>query len=356
MQLVTLPSAELSGEIVAELEGAKRLYDQRQSENTRRAYAKARKRFAGWCEARGEASFPTEMDVLARYLSHLEQSGLSLSLAQITIAALAEKNVDGWEISRGVRGILEGWKRSKAGEKKRKAPISPEELSRMVDALQGNDFGAIRNRAILLVGWFGAFRRSEIAAFRVGDVEEFPEGLRVKIVRSKTDQRGEGQWVGIPRGNPPYCPVAAIAAWLKAASGAPENPLFCSLRGGGRPIRGNALTGEDVARIVKKAAKKVGLDPFRVAGHSLRSGFATAAALAKQPLEAIMRQTRHRDANVLLRDYVRPASLFEGNAAAPIASSLGSTVPVPPERSPAAPGASGASWLESVRNLAPLTK
>jgi integrase len=294
-------------------EAAKELYDQRRAAKTRKTYEWAVRRFEKWCAQERFPAHPVTDAVVALYLADIATAGKSLSLANISVAALA---ADGWKPSDQIRGILEGFTRARAGKKQRKAPISPGELARMVATFRTSGYRDVRNRAILLFGWFGAFRRGEICAFRVGDVEESPEGLRIRVTRSKTDQEGKGTYVGILRGKPPVCAVYAVAEWLKMAGGDRGDPLFCSLDARLIPQRNAFLEGGDIARIVKSAAKKAGLDPSRVAGHSLRSGFATSAALAKQPLEAIMRQTRHRDANVLIRDYVRPASLFEGNATA----------------------------------------
>jgi integrase len=318
--LVLRPSVPLSADL-ADLENAERLYEASRAENTRRTYKMAMKRFEAWCKSRAFEPFPTEMRVLGLYMSALEGEGKSYSLATLTISALKEKNAEGWEPSRGVKRILEGFQRMKAHKKQRKAPISPEELCRMVDSTERFRKTGLRDRAILLFGWFGAFRRSEICAMRVQDIEETPEGLRAFIVRSKTDQGARGQYVAILRGKQPYCAVSAVLEWLKAWPGGRDDPLFCSLHTVARP-RNAPLCGHDIGRIVKKAAKKAGLDPSRVAGHSLRSGFATSAAREKQPLDAIMRQTRHHDANVLLRDYIRPASLFEGNATGPLGDAV----------------------------------
>lgn len=170
------------------------------------------------------------------------------------------------------------------------------------------DLQGRRDRAILLLGFAGAFRRSELVSLDVGDLSLDARGLTVTLRRSKTDQSGRGRRIGIPFGsNPTTCPIRAVQDWL-VASGITAGPLFPSRRTGRRfPARG-------VADLVKRAATAIGLDPSQVAGHSLRSGFATAAAQAGKTEHAIAAQTGHRSLTIL-RGYVQHGSLFTDNAA-----------------------------------------
>jgi integrase len=132
----------------------------------------------------------------------------------------------------------------------------------------GEDLKALRDRALLLIGFAGAFRRSELVALEVADIEETDTGLRVTIRRSKTDQEGAGTTIAIVRGSI-ACPVAALRAWLTAA-GITTGALFRSIRKGGKV--GERLSAQSVAEIVKIRAQRVGLDPAAFAGHSLRAG------------------------------------------------------------------------------------
>jgi integrase len=174
----------------------------------------------------------------------------------------------------------------------------------------------VRDRALLLVGFAGAFRRSELVSLDVADVADVVfnrDGLVVTLRRGKTDQEGVGRKVGLPFGsNPLTCPVRALRAWLDVAAIA-RGPIF-------RPVDRHAhisdtkLTDQSVALIVKRCAKAPGLDWERYAGHSLRSGLATAAAMADVSERAIMAQTGHKSLP-MVRRYIRDGSLFRRNAA-----------------------------------------
>ena len=174
--------------------------------------------------------------------------------------------------------------------------------------------GGARDRALLLLGFAGAFRRSELVGIDVEDLGFREEGLVVTLRRSKTDQEGEGRRVGIPYGSDPAtCPFRAVRAWLKL-SGIDSGPLFRPIDRRGR-LGPSRLTDKSVALLVKRYVKDVGLDPARFSGHSLRAGLVTAAALAGASERSIMAQTGHRSPN-MVRRYIRECSLFQDNAAA----------------------------------------
>ena len=185
-------------------------------------------------------------------------------------------------------------------------------LATLDDGLRG-----LRDRALLTMGWFGAFRRSELVALDIADVTKEREGLVVAVRRSKRDQEGRGAEKGIPyASNPALCPVRALAAWLEAGR-VESGPIFRGVDQVGR-VATEALSDRSVARIVQRAAEAAGLDPTTVAGHSLRSGFATTAAKKGKSLDAIMRQTLHKSEQVA-RGYIRHAKLFDDNAAVGLA-------------------------------------
>jgi site-specific recombinase XerD len=168
----------------------------------------------------------------------------------------------------------------------------------------------LRDRALLLLGFAGAFRRSELVALNVADVEEVPEGLRVTIHRSKTDQEGAGKTIAIVRGEV-ACPVAALRDWLRAADIA-EGPVFRSIRRGGH-VQDERLTDRSVANIVKSHAARAGLDPALFSGHSLRAGFLTSAAKRGASIFKMMATSRHRSTASLV-GYVRDQELFVDHA------------------------------------------
>jgi integrase len=171
----------------------------------------------------------------------------------------------------------------------------------------------VRDKALLLLGFAGAFRRSELVSLDVSDITLDPAGLAVILRRSKTDQLAAGRKVGIPYGeHRATCAVLAVRAWLKI-SGVAEGPLFRKVPQRG-PVGGERLSGLAVARVVKLVAQAAGLDASSFSGHSLRSGFATSAAGAGKSERAIMRHTGHRTVEAVRR-YIREAGVFSESAA-----------------------------------------
>ena len=171
----------------------------------------------------------------------------------------------------------------------------------------------LRDRALLLLGFSGAFRRSELVALQVRDLVFTKAGLEVIIRRSKVDQEGRGRKLGIPKSaSARVCPVRAVRKWLDAA----EIASGAVLRGVNRAgvVSRCGLTGRSVALIVKRAVASLGLDPALYAGHSLRSGLVTSAAKAGKSEWSIMNTTGHKS-SAMVKRYIRDASLFENNAA-----------------------------------------
>jgi len=174
----------------------------------------------------------------------------------------------------------------------------------------------LRDRALLLLGFSGAFRRSELVALDVEDLEFTGDGLVVTQRRGKTDQEGVGRKIGIPfGGNPDTCPVRAVRKWLDAAA-VMSGPVFRSVNRHGH-VQPGRLSDKAVAIVVKRHAPAAGLDPLRYAGHSLRAGLATAAAAAGASERSIMNQTGHRSVP-MVRKYIRDGQLFRENAAATV--------------------------------------
>ncbi len=198
------------------------------------------------------------------------------------------------------------------------APITVAVLRRMLEVAPPGLAGT-RDRALLLIGFAGALRRSEIAALEAEALGEVDEGLVLTITRSKTDQEGAGRQVGIPYGsNRATCPVRSLDAWMQAAR-ISSGPVFLPVDRHGRldPSRRGALAPVATNRLVKSYARRIGLDPARYGAHSLRAGLATSAAEAGVAERAIMNQTGHRSLPVM-RGYIRSGTLFKENAAAQI--------------------------------------
>jgi len=190
-----------------------------------------------------------------------------------------------------VRLVFQGIRRTLGSAPDQKNAAITAEVRAMVETLSPALIG-VRDRALLLVGFAGAFRRSELVSLDVADVTFSSDGLIVQLRRSKTDQEGEGRKVGLPFGsNPLTCPVRALRAWLDVAAIA-RGPIFRSVDRHAN-VAETRLTDQSVALIVKRSARAAGLDWERYAGHSLRSGLATAAAMADVSERAIMAQTGH---------------------------------------------------------------
>jgi len=267
------------------------------------------------CE-RGTSALPAHSATVAAYLRHLEGTGRCVSAVSRALASISEGHkAAGHESPRSsvvVRKTLQAIRRRVGVAPRQKMPVLADDLRRMVSAL-GSGLQGLRDRALLLVGFAGAFRRSELVSLDVRDVAFTQEGLEIILRRSTTDQEGEGRKVGIPYGSTAKaCPVRALRAWLEAAE-ITKGRVFRSVSRDGKI--GAAASDRAVARAVKRAASLAGLDSAQYSGHSLRAGLATAAAKAGKSERAIMRQTGHRSV-AMVRRYIRDADLFNDNAAA----------------------------------------
>jgi integrase len=211
-----------------------------------------------------------------------------------------------------VRNTFKGIKRTLGTASLQKAPAVTEDIRAMVDAADDGLIG-LRDCALVLLGFAGAFRRAEMVALDIDDCAFGKDGLTVTLRRSKTDQDGAGRKIGIPYGsNPETCPVRVLQAWLEHAA-ITSGPVFRSLNRH-RQVQPGRLAGIDVARVVKKLAQRAGLDSSKYAGHSLRAGHATSAAIAGASERSIMKQTGHRSVQ-MVRRYIRDGSLFRENSA-----------------------------------------
>lgn len=283
---------------------------------TRESYRDQWLRFGAWCQARGVAPLPAEPGVVAAYVAARARDGWKVASIALALAALAAVHRAAGHTAPAthpsVQKVWDGVRRTLGGAQRRVAPVLVEDLRAMCAALRREDsLRAVRDRALLLVGFGGAFRRSEIVSIDVEEVAVTAEGLVVRVPRSKTDQEGEGATIGIARGEfPETCPVAALEAWCRE-SGVTSWALFRAVDRHDR--LGGRLQGGDVARIVKRAAAAAGLDPKNYSGHSLRAGLATSAARADKGDREIMRQGRWRSREMVDR-YVRDGDLFLRNA------------------------------------------
>jgi site-specific recombinase XerD len=282
------------------------------SPNTQRAYASAWRQFESWVGARGLRVSAVNDAVVAAYVTHLAQEGCTPStIESVYSGLLARLRVvvpdywgPGWRPPL-VADVLKGIRHKLARPPVRKRPLTDAELGQIVDGF-GDRPKDVRDRALLLLGMCGGFRRSELVALDVDMITASTQGVEILLPRSKTDQEGEGRVVAIvPQKNEKLCPVHALSRWLEAAS-IDAGPIF-------RHTNGDRLQPQYVARLVKRCVERIGLDPSHFSGHSLRAGFVTSAARKGKSLDAIMRQTGHRNVAQVM-EYIRRATAFEGNA------------------------------------------
>jgi len=210
-----------------------------------------------------------------------------------------------------VRNTMKGIRRTLGTAPVQKAPALTEDVRAMVGATDAGMIG-LRDRALILLGFAGAFRRSELVGLDLEDCSFGKDGLTVTLRRSKVDQEGMGRRVGIPYGsNPDTCPVRNVQAWIEQA-GISSGPLFHPVTRHGQ-VQAGRMAGLDVARVVKKLAERAGLEAAKYAGHSLRAGHATSAAIAGASERSIQNQTGHRSVQ-MVRRYIRDGSLFRENS------------------------------------------
>jgi len=317
--LVHQPSAELSTELADLVRKAEDLAAKARSENTRRAYRSDWKKFAGWCEGHGLEAMPASPMTVIAFLSDMAPGHTASTIERYTATITKAHKVAGHPSplsDPGVQEVLSGIRKTRGMLPAQKRAAVLPILRKMCATCPQDTLRGVRDRAVLLVGWAGAFRRSEIVLIRVEDLKFVDEGVMVAVPRSKTDQEGRGQVVAIPYGSDPRtCPVRTLKRWLEL-SAITTGPVFRPILRG-KPSRARSPEkdgGKLISRIVKRAARRAGLDPAAFGGHSLRSGLATQAADAGKPDRSIMRHGRWRDRRTLDK-YVREAKAWKDNAA-----------------------------------------
>jgi integrase len=298
------------------LERAREFIRASKAESTLRGYQSDWRDFYHWCDGQGVCPLPAAAETVASYIAECAIR-LKVGSIQRRLNAIAEAHkAVGLEspTSAGmVRNTLKGIKRTMGTAVVQKAAALTDDIRAMIDATDTGLIG-VRDRALILLGFAGAFRRSELVGLDTEDCAFGKDGLTITLRRSKTDQDGVGRKVGIPYGsNPGTCPVRTIQSWVEAAA-INVGPLFRSISRHGQP-QSDGLSGIDVARVVKKLAERAGLDATKYAGHSLRAGHATSAAMAGASEKSIMHQTGHRSVQ-MLRRYIRDGNLFRENSAA----------------------------------------
>ena len=288
--------------------------EQSKAANTRKAYKSDWKHFIEWCANNGVNSLPAPQEAIALYLT-MYADLLKIATLARRLASISEAHrIAGYDSPTSAAQVQLVWKgirRAKGMQQDSKHPILTADLQ-AVFANCKDDLIGLRDRALLLLGFSGAFRRSELVELNRNDLCFVKEGIVVKLKRSKTDQEGIGTEKAIPFGsNPELCPVRAIKAWMEASAEVSES-LFVSIKKGNK-ITLKRLSAKAVALIIKKRLEKVGYESEEFSGHSLRSGFATQAALNGASDRAIMQQTKHKTRSMIDR-YVRISSIWTENA------------------------------------------
>lgn len=305
------------------------------SKSTVKSYSSDWRDFDSWCLVRGLTAMPADPHSVACYLadrasqSFIDPKGnqqlpLKTSTLARRLSAISQAHqVAGIDFNRRHPAIQETWKgiRNTHGTaQKGKEPILIEDLRRMVESIQTSKgdkeiLMGFRDKALLLLGFAGAFRRSELVALKIEDLKLVRDGYIVRLKRSKTDQQAEGREVAIPYGsNPSTCPVRAMQDWINIGS-IQEGPLFMPINRHGQKST-EAMTSHAVAVIIKKHAPNKEM-AIELSGHSLRAGFATTAAMAGVQEYAIMKQTGHKRSDTL-KKYIRARDLWRDNAASKV--------------------------------------
>jgi integrase len=276
---------------------------------TKRAYRADVHHFEAW----GGTIPPTDALVAAYLADHaapLKVSTLTRRLAAVSIAHDA-RDLPNPVRTPLVRATMRGIRREHLAAQRQAMPLLREDLF-VVLGTMGDRLKDLRDKALLLIGFAGGLRRSEIVAVTCNDLERVQHGVILAIRRSKTDQEGMGRKIGIPFGRTIHCPVRALDHWLSAAP-IEDGPVFPPVDRHGR-LSTDRLSGEAVCLVVRDRMAAAGFDPTGYSGHSLRAGFATSATRAGVSTFKIRQQTGHASDTMLSR-YVRDGELFLGNAA-----------------------------------------
>ena len=287
--------------------------------NTVRAYKSDFDDFGLFCVKNGFKSIPTDPKIVSLYLTYLSSKDVKISTIKRRLVSISViHKMKGHYLDTKHPIIIQnfmGIKRRKGVNQKGKKPLLINDLKQIIDLInQQNepDIKKLRNKALLLIGFAGGFRRNELISLNFEDLEFVFEGLKINIKRSKTDQFGEGFTKGIPYfENYLYCPVKNLKNWLNISK-IKKGPVFVRFSKGSK-ISNIRLTDQSVALIIKEYLTKAGIDSKNYSGHSLRSGFATSAAEAGAEERSIMAMTGHKSTE-MVRRYIKEANLFNNNA------------------------------------------
>jgi len=287
--------------------------------NTVRAYKSDFKDFGIFCAKNGIKSLPSEPKIVSLYLTHLSMKDVKISTLKRRLVSIGViHKLKGYYLDTKHPSIIEnimGIKRRKGSIQKAKKPILINKLKKIINVIdeqKREEIKKLRDRSIILIGFSGGFRRNELVSLNYDDLDFVPEGLKINIKRSKTDQFGEGSIKGLPYFNSSkYCPVVSLQKWIEISK-ITSGPLFRRFTKGSN-LSENRLTDQTVALIIKEYLNIAGIDSANYSGHSLRSGFATSAAESGAEERSIMSMTGHKSTE-MVRRYIKEANLFKNNA------------------------------------------
>jgi len=289
------------------------------AENTIRAYKSDFKDFGAFCSKHGFKSLPTEPKIVALYLTYLTNKNAKMSTLRRRLVSISMIHKHkGHYLDTKHPIIIEnlmGIKRKKGSIQKGKKPLLINHLKaivKVIDEDKAEEIKKIRDKTIILTGFGGGFRRTELISIDYDDLEFVPEGLKITLRRSKTDQFGEGMIKGLPYfSNTKYCPVFHLKKWLELSK-IKDGPIFRRFAKG-NSLTKHRLTDQTVVLIIKRYLEIAGIDNQNFSGHSLRSGFATVTAESGADERSIMAMTGHKTTQ-MVRRYIKEANLFKNNA------------------------------------------
>ncbi len=288
------------------------------ADNTLRAYKSDFKDFGKFCAKHGFNSLPTEPKVISLYLTHLSSSSKISTLRRRLVSIGVVHKIKGHYLDTKHPIIIEnlmGIKRKKGSIQTGKKPILINHLKQIINVIDEQKIEKIkklRNRTLILVGFSGGFRRTELISVDLEDLDFVDEGVKITLRRSKTDQFGEGQVKGIPYfTNEKFCPVRSLKNWLNLSK-IKNGPIFRRFAKGSILTR-HRLTDQSVVLIIKDCLRLAGIENHNFSGHSLRSGFATVAADSGADERSIMAMTGHKTTQ-MVRRYIRDANIFKNSA------------------------------------------
>ena len=288
------------------------------SKNTLRAYKSDFKHFASFCSKHGFKSLPTEPKIVALYLTFLSKTSKISTLRRRLVSVSMLHKIKGHYLDTKHPIIIEnllGIKRTIGSYQKGKKPILINDLKTIINVISEEkikEINKLRDISLILIGFGGGFRRSELISINYEDLEFVTEGLKIRLKRSKTDQYGEGIIKGLPYfENEIYCPVRNLKKWLKI-SNIKTGPIFRRFIKGSK-LSEYRLTDQTVVLLIKKYLQLAGIENSNYSGHSLRSGFATVAADSGADERSIMAMTGHKTTQ-MVRRYIKEANIFKNNA------------------------------------------